>query len=398
MRNKLIKYKAVLSFLSMAVLAVNCLPQGQPNEPPIIKNVPLVPIEEEFRVSEFNNGDFFGFIHSVFIGADSTIFAADLSNRRIQLFDYDGRFKHHLGGEGEGPGEFRRISNVNLIAPDTLLVIDISSARLSFFAQRNKDFVITRTAAYPQIHKMGDDSEVYGFRNLFRIHDGYVGVFESTISAFKPGTDNFIRLCFVLLNDGLQINPVYEQKCFNKQELLVHQSGGTSRQTVSTMPVPGGYQTLYAFSKTGELITTWTGEKSVKIHAFLQSELREFEYTVYVNPIASKRREEMAADNELTFSRSELLKKIPSRMPFAEQMLADDENQIWLLVRTDEHNLEWHVYDFDGRLRKKIVHPGETVTQIKGNRMYAYDNEGEDGPAIVVYKMIMQPVGDDAQP
>lgn len=52
----------------------------------------------------------------------------------VLVFDDAGRLERTLGGPGEGPGEFGRVSDVAVLAPDTVVVLDIRLGRLSVFA------------------------------------------------------------------------------------------------------------------------------------------------------------------------------------------------------------------------------------------------------------------------
>jgi hypothetical protein len=51
----------------------------------------------------------------------------------VLVLDLDGRLLTRIGGEGDGPGEFRRPSSLFLVPPDSLAVYDSQHRRLSFF-------------------------------------------------------------------------------------------------------------------------------------------------------------------------------------------------------------------------------------------------------------------------
>src|SRR5690554_6212337 len=168
-----------------------------------VGGIPTIKIQEEFKITEFNNGEFFGYAYNAYVGSDSTIFVGDPSKRKIQLFNYDGTYKGYIGGYGAGPGEFRRISDISLLTPDTLLVVDVSLARLTFYSIQKNEWALNKMIDYPLNPGINSEADIYGFRNFSRIENGYVGVYESTISAFKSDSENYISICFVMYNDKL---------------------------------------------------------------------------------------------------------------------------------------------------------------------------------------------------
>lgn len=356
-----------------------------------LRGIPTFGIQKEFNITKFNDGDFFGYVYSAFAGSDSTIFVGDPGKRKILLFNYDGTYKGYLGGHGAGPGEFRRISDISLLTPDTLLVVDVSLARLTFYSIQKNEWALNKMIDYPLSPKINSEAGIYGFRNFSRTENGYVGVYESTISTFKSDSENYITICFVMYNDNLETINTSESICYDKVELIVSQNSGSSVETVSAMPIPHGYQTLYAISGKGDIITTWTGENLVFIKSFNSTNSHQFEYSSAKIPITSKMKEDLVNkaipnENHSYFSKKKLIEKIPPHKGFAEQLLLDDENQLWILTRSLEDSLVWHIYDISGNLNGRVLHPGGQFTQIKENKIYSVNNS-ENEPSFSVYKI-----------
>lgn len=82
----------------------------------------------------------FSRVVTAFEGIDGTIVVGDATSREIRWFDEDGRHIRTIGGRGDGPGEFRSISNVERLGADTILVWDEIGRRLSFFSNQG-DFL-----------------------------------------------------------------------------------------------------------------------------------------------------------------------------------------------------------------------------------------------------------------
>ena len=68
------------------------------------------------------------------------IYVLDPPVAGVHWFDDSGRWLGMIGGDGDGPGEFRRPTDMGW-ASDTLWVSDPSAGRMSFFDRRSGDFV-----------------------------------------------------------------------------------------------------------------------------------------------------------------------------------------------------------------------------------------------------------------
>lgn len=65
--------------------------------------------------------------------SDGGLVVADRSHR-IRWFDADGALRQSAGGEGGGPGEFRAIPLLEVLAEDSILAIDAGQRRITVFA------------------------------------------------------------------------------------------------------------------------------------------------------------------------------------------------------------------------------------------------------------------------
>lgn len=76
---------------------------------------------------------------------DDGFWIANGGSNEIRFFSSDGTFRFALGGPGEGPGEFRSLSHIFLLEPDSLLAFD-DSGRVTVFGPEGK---VVRTFDVP---------------------------------------------------------------------------------------------------------------------------------------------------------------------------------------------------------------------------------------------------------
>jgi len=354
--------------------------------------IPQYELKEEFSISEFNGDEFFGYVSNVLSGSNESILISDPTTRKIHVFNNIGTYTGFLGGYGAGPGEFRRISNIALLTSDTLLVTDITLARITFFTQSSDEWGISSSFNEPKASNINSDIEMSFFRQFHQTDRGYLATFESGISSNRA--DNFIKECFQAFDNNF--SPIEDSSpyCHNKLELITHEISSATVQTVSAMPIPEGYKTLSTVTKDGNIISIWTEQPVVSIQDFYQEENISFKFEFHSAkiPINEDFRTELTRkaipDSEnSSIEREKVFNSIPGHKGFAEQIVIDNNDQIWILGRNENDRLIWLIYNLDGQLLGRLVHPGGLFTQIKNNRVYVANNTGDEEPSFSVYRI-----------
>lgn len=354
--------------------------------------IPKFYLKEEFRITEFNDDEFFGYVSNVLSGSKESILVSDPTTRKIHLFNNIGTYIGFLGGYGAGPGEFRRISNIALLTSDTLQVIDRTLARITFFTQSANEWVISSSFKIPIGSNINSDLEMFFFRQFHHTEEGYLATFESGISSNRA--DNFIKECYQVFDKGF--NPIKDisPHCHNKLELIMHENSSAIVQTVSAMPIPEGYKTLSAVTKDGKIVSIWTEQPVVTIQNFYEDKNLPFEFEFHSAkiPITEDLKSELTQkaipnSENSNIIQEEVFNSIPTYKGFAEQILVDDNNQIWILGRNENDRLIWLIYSLSGQLMGYSDHPGGIFTQIKNNRVYVANNTGNEEPSFSVYRI-----------
>jgi hypothetical protein len=75
----------------------------------------------------------FGNISGVAVGEDGSVFIADRFGPTLKAFDPEGLFSGRIGGVGDGPGEFRRIGGMTVLASGDLAIWDHPNQRITIF-------------------------------------------------------------------------------------------------------------------------------------------------------------------------------------------------------------------------------------------------------------------------
>jgi hypothetical protein len=100
--------------------------------------------------------------------SDGRIVVAD-RGPRLLIFDATGRYIRTLGRKGGGPGEFSSISGIQLLANDTVLVVDNSNRRISYFTADNgfgRSTTIPSENNVPRIAGALSDGTLVGSRRI----------------------------------------------------------------------------------------------------------------------------------------------------------------------------------------------------------------------------------------
>jgi len=76
---------------------------------------------------------------------DGRVLVTNAGSQELRYYDAEGRFLHQVGGDGEGPGEFRSIGPVERFGPDSLALFDYRLLRYT---------VLDRDGAFGRIFRL----------------------------------------------------------------------------------------------------------------------------------------------------------------------------------------------------------------------------------------------------
>ena len=104
------------------------------------KGIPSkIRLEEDFAIGGGEDLDqSFSELTDFVVDDDGNIYAIDLKDVKIKIFDKSGNFIRQFGQKGQGPGEFDTLGRINLSPDNELVVEDSTSRRLAFFTKEGK--------------------------------------------------------------------------------------------------------------------------------------------------------------------------------------------------------------------------------------------------------------------
>ena len=154
MKSKIAVFSIVL-FFSTSILLVSCGKQKtewkgtieEVDGVTVIKN-PKEPmygdevfsLEKELSIGEVGGREEYMFseIGTLAVDDEERIYVSDRKETHIKVFDKDGVYLMTIGRKGQGPGEFERISGMQITHQKELLVFDMRTRRISFFTVDGK--------------------------------------------------------------------------------------------------------------------------------------------------------------------------------------------------------------------------------------------------------------------
>lgn len=103
--------------------------------------------------------------------SDGRVVVANGGTNELRYYDSKGHHLVSVGGEGDGPGEFRRLASVAVLSGDTVAAWDAGNLRLSFFdptgaLARSIALETSEDVRFPQFLGVLDDAMILARASL----------------------------------------------------------------------------------------------------------------------------------------------------------------------------------------------------------------------------------------
>ncbi|PWN05102.1 6-bladed beta-propeller [Rhodohalobacter mucosus] len=347
----------------------------------ISASVEEVPELNPERVARFGDTDevIIGRMGRVAVDDQGRVYIADGNRYVIHVYEPDGSHLTEIGGEGDGPGEFRRISWVQPHG-EFLHVLDGSSLRISRFSLDDYQFVDDVVIPY-EMNAEGGYLQYPGTFSVlnpdtYLIHFG-VGYSTGGDSAEKPRIGGRV----LKREEGnFEEGTVYT---FPASEALVRRGEGS----VHIMSTDYNRKSHISFDGDNTIIHGWTDDLLFKMHD-TNGSYRQAIYVPYQNTSLS-RTDVLAeyADREEPWISMVRNDDMPETWPAFDDMLTDDEGRIWVSLFTeDPDTYTWLVLDPESEeAAGKVIRPREwSIIDVRDGFLYARETDEETGLVEVV--------------
>jgi hypothetical protein len=297
------------------------------------------------------------------------VFIADGSQNVIHIYSPEGDYITKAGGEGDGPGEFRRINSITF-GDGYMHVMDGQSLRISRFDLDTFAYVDDMDLPFEPDFSGG----YFTYPSSFDLmEDGnYLIHFDMGYSSGQPDGEKERKLNGRILdseNGKIQDSSVYS---FPASEALVRREG----TSMSVMNTPYK-RTSHVQYNNKTIFYGWSEELLFKWQDIAGGYLRSL-YIPYEK--ASLERDLVIreyADRDEPWRSMVRNDQMPATWPAFMKALPDDENRVWAGLYTDDpESYTWKAFTQDGELYASFVWPRyKTIQTVRNGEIYTIETD-----------------------
>ena len=328
---------------------------------------------------------------------DNRLIVAQPQERRLRVFSLTGDFLGFIGRAGEGPGEFREVGGMGLLADGRLWVHDPLLRRIQYFDSEGRVVSTERVRDHPALRGR------VSVRGL--LEDGSQLVKYSASTGELAKSPQLPEALVRFEEDGQPPDTV--AMIVGRSNILQLSDGSGSGWRVLTFH-PLSYRSRLSVSRDGSgfVVVHRTGATSAERHTFSvigfdaradTAWVREVPYDPIRIPEGWRERrveERVRNPNGLHPSVSERqFRKVLERAygsvgffpPVGGTVRAAAEGTTWVLVRTGAESSVWEVLDESGRSVARVDRPRGSIRWVGTESVWATERDEFDIPYLVRY-------------
>lgn len=322
------------------------------------------------------------------------VYILDSDQLKVHIFNHDGTFLTSVGRQGQGPGEFQYIGDIQ-VDHRNLYVLDPLQHKISVFGQgtfkhvKDLNISLKESDGPPTwIDSMRKNKQNYLPNNFFVRPDGrfYVIFSDNGVSTAVniPGR----TYEFSLYSIGEEKYIRHDMRSFRwTGGVLIHE---TKNRAMVFFQVPYKRTSQFDYSN-GQLVYGWTEDFLFKFydesgtyqHAFYYPFPRiklklEQVFAYYGKNINHKTKDAFRSDT------------LPATWPAFHSMKTDDQGRLWVSKFTSNPaRYEWLVMNTQGKLLARFTWPREReLKELKNGYAYTLEKDEQTGSQKVVRYLI----------
>jgi len=326
---------------------------------------------------EATSGDdvFLSYVWDVATDSRGNVYVVDGGEAAVIALNPDLTHNRLIGREGEGPGEFGRPAQVQVLAGDSVLVWDSQLQRLTVFPAAGDEPAYVQPLATPE-----------RAISVWRLAGSAGHIARSSTAYMADGSDEGSTRTTVLRHVHEADGRVADQDLFDYPagEALVQRGEGF----VSMAGHPFGQESFVGILGGDRVVHTPSDTLEVRILDLTGPVETAFSYETTPIPVA--RGELDAAADGLSDAFGELLRDgAPYIWPALTGMVVDDRDRIWVGIRkADRSTVEWAAFEADGTHQVSVDLPVNVdLYAVRGDRMVGVARDELDVARVLVYRL-----------
>ncbi|MEX2601091.1 MAG: 6-bladed beta-propeller [Balneolaceae bacterium] len=299
--------------------------------------------------------------------------------RNIYVFNPNGSYIGRIGSEGNGPGEYRTPTNLQ-IKSNQLYVYDNLLKRVSKFSMN--------TFSHVSSFLLESDVDGIEFTNGMTVHNILVrNDGQLLIGVNDPPIPNNHRFIHYFLFD--------QQGSITSEELLRQRDETIFGDRFTAIMPDFNSHPLLSITSEDQIIIADSGEFLIQILDQAGQYIRAFYYPFNNLPLEKERYldEKSTADFErATVERIYNNVEFPETWPALESMLVDEEDRIWVSTIVEREDIyHWWILENTGELVAKFDWPRDKpIKAVKNGFLYTLEtNEETSLQQIIRYRIDM---------
>lgn len=337
------------------------------------------------------------------------VFVADgglmRESQTVRVFNEYGNHVTDVGRSGSGPGEFRNLSHIN-IRSDRMIAYDEMQSKLNIY----------------YLSEPGSEIEVE-FSNSLKLDPGnwsHIDVLNATqpVEFYLSESDHVLigfrqhsrssdpdrkRMMYYFLMD--MEGRLIPDKIFEREYVGFFEGTGVpGPQLISSWNFPFTRSSLFTVSGNGNIFSAWSEDFLIDVYDPDGNHLRTFEFPFKKSKLDRNEIIHLYADHSSSRVASRARREnFPETWPAMHQMIADDQNRLWVATITDDsEHYEWWVTDEYGKLLATFKWPGsrllrtteqQEIKRVKNDYVYTHRTyEDTEIEKIIVYRILMNGV------